>query len=156
MHDVPPATNVELRALELSIKRLQLIAIILSLLVIASVFVALVITAILVTRQPDARDGAPKELIEIDHTHVAQDHADKRSLYVNLARVTGTPEEVVVEFGVNTKLGQEVMQSDPPFTQTVAMNFYTAKRFSAALQITIDRHEQAFGEVETDITKRLK
>jgi len=34
-------------------------------------------------------------------------------------------------------------------------NFYTAKRLWHALGLTLQRHEQAFGVLETDIQRRL-
>jgi len=36
------------------------------------------------------------------------------------------------------------------------MNFYSAKRMLLALQATIERHEKAFGVLETDVSKRVK
>ena len=39
-------------------------------------------------------------------------------------------------------------------SQRLVVNFYTAKRMWQALGIAIQRHEQAFGPVETDIQKR--
>jgi hypothetical protein len=36
------------------------------------------------------------------------------------------------------------------------MNFFTAKRLLAALQMSVQRHEAVFGVLETDIQKRLR
>jgi len=36
------------------------------------------------------------------------------------------------------------------------VNYYTAKRMLAALQLTIQRHEAAFGTLETDVQKRVR
>jgi hypothetical protein len=36
------------------------------------------------------------------------------------------------------------------------MNFYTAKRMLAALSMSVQRHEQVFGVLETDIQKRIQ
>jgi hypothetical protein len=35
------------------------------------------------------------------------------------------------------------------------MNFYTAKRLLSALAMTIQRHEQNFGNIELDVRKRV-
>ena len=40
--------------------------------------------------------------------------------------------------------------------QRVIMNFYTAKRLLAALQMSVQRHEAVFGVLETDVQKRLR
>jgi hypothetical protein len=36
------------------------------------------------------------------------------------------------------------------------MNHFTAKRLLQALAMTLQRHEQAFGTLETDVMRRLK
>jgi len=76
------------------------------------------------------------------------------SCYANFCRVTGTPEELIVDFGLNPQpIG---MPSEPVvITQRIVTNYYTAKRMLHALQLTIQRHEEAFGVLETDIQKRL-
>ncbi len=75
--------------------------------------------------------------------------------YANFCRVTGSPEELIVDFGLNP---QPVGVPKDPIhvTQRVIMNFYTAKRLLAALQMSVQRHEAVFGNLETDIQKRLK
>jgi hypothetical protein len=35
------------------------------------------------------------------------------------------------------------------------VNFFTAKRMFSALGMTVQRHEKAFGQVETDIRRRV-
>jgi hypothetical protein len=40
-------------------------------------------------------------------------------------------------------------------TQRVILNHFTAKRLAALLTATVQRHEQAFGRLETDVRKRL-
>lgn len=77
------------------------------------------------------------------------------SSYANFCRVTGSPEELIVDFGLNP---QPVGVPKDPINvnQRVIMNFYTAKRLLAALQMSIQRHEAVFGVLETDIQKRLR
>jgi hypothetical protein len=74
--------------------------------------------------------------------------------YGNFCRVSGTPEEVIFDFGVAiVGTGEEPA---PPIQRTsrIAMNFYTLKRLIPALQTTLDRHEKAYGPVEIDAQKR--
>lgn len=75
--------------------------------------------------------------------------------YANFCRVTGSPEELIVDFGLN---GQPMGASDQPveITQRTVLNFYTAKRLLHALHASISRHEEVFGKIETDIQKRVK
>jgi hypothetical protein len=75
--------------------------------------------------------------------------------YSNFCRVTGTPEELSIDFGFNPQpVG--VPTSPIQVKQRIIVNFYTAKRLLAALSMSVQRHEQVFGVLETDIQKRLK
>ncbi|HZT82384.1 MAG TPA: DUF3467 domain-containing protein [Gemmataceae bacterium] len=77
------------------------------------------------------------------------------SFYTNWCRVTGTPEELVLDFGLNTQMGQAPAEAIK-LTNRVVMNFYTAKRLLLALNAAIQRHEQVFGVLEVDIQKRVR
>jgi hypothetical protein len=74
--------------------------------------------------------------------------------YANFCRVTGTPEEMIVDFGLNAEpLG---VPTEPLLiNQRIILNFYTAKRFCEVLLMTLQRHEAAFGVLETDVQKRV-
>jgi hypothetical protein len=84
---------------------------------------------------------------------VEDDHAV--ATYANFCRVTGSPEELIVDFGLNPQpVG---VPKDPiQVKQRIIVNFYTAKRLLAALQMSIARHEAVFGVLETDINKRVR
>lgn len=74
--------------------------------------------------------------------------------YSNFCRVTGTPEELAIDFGLNPQpFG--VPTESIPVTQRIVTNFYTAKRMLQALHLTIQRHEATFGVLETDVQKRV-
>ena len=77
------------------------------------------------------------------------------SLYANFCRVTGSPEELIIDFGLNP---QPVGMPKNPITvtQRVIVNYYTAKRLLHALSLSVQRHEAVFGVLETDIQKRVK
>jgi hypothetical protein len=79
---------------------------------------------------------------------------DLRAVYTNFARVTGSPEEVILDFGLNP---QPVGSPSIPVTisERLVMNYFTAKRLLGVLSMTVQRHEQAFGVLETDINKRV-
>jgi hypothetical protein len=40
-------------------------------------------------------------------------------------------------------------------TQRIVTNYFTAKRMLHALHLSVQRHEQAFGVLETDVNKRV-
>ena len=75
--------------------------------------------------------------------------------YANFCRVTGSPEELIIDFGLNPQpVG---VPKDPiQVKQRIIVNFFTAKRLLAALQMSVARHESVFGVLETDINKRVR
>ena len=84
--------------------------------------------------------------------------------YANFCRVTGSPEELinttletivdVIDFGLND---QPMGMPDSPIeiNQRIVVNFFTAKRLLNALGMSVQRHEGAFGVLETDVQKRV-
>lgn len=92
--------------------------------------------------------AAPQQIrIELDDSNVP-------ALYANLCRVSSTPEEVILDLALNPNpLAAGVQHLK--VSQRVILNHYTAKRLAALLTATVQRHEQAFGRLETDIRKRL-
>ena len=86
--------------------------------------------------------------VEVDDSHVA-------AAYANFCRVTGSPEELIIDFGLTP---QPVGMPKNPITvsQRVIVNYYTAKRLLHALSLSVQRHEAVFGVLETDIQKRVK
>jgi len=83
------------------------------------------------------------------------DDKDALAAYANFCRVTGTPEELIIDFGLNPQpFG---IPTEPiPITHRIITNFYTAKRMLHALSMTVQRHEATFGVLETDVQKRVR
>ena len=77
------------------------------------------------------------------------------SAYSNFARVTATPEEVIIDFGLNPNPFMQGKQ-EVNVTQRLIMNFYTAKRLCSALMMTLQRHEATFGSIELDVRRRAQ
>jgi hypothetical protein len=76
-------------------------------------------------------------------------------VYANFCRVASTPEELVLDFGLNPHpFGGGSTPTPVKVAQRLVINYYTAKRTWAALGMALQRHEQAFGVIETDIAKR--
>ena len=90
-----------------------------------------------------------------ERAQVAVDDTKTVAVYANFCRVTGTPEELIIDFGLNPQpFG--VPTQPIAITQRIITNFFTAKRMLHALQLTIQRHEQTFGVLETDVQKRVR
>jgi len=100
--------------------------------------------------QPEVQQPEPQQRaqIQIDDSKVI-------ASYANFCRVTGTPEELIIDFGLNPQpLG--IPTTPIPVTQRVITNFFTAKRMLHALSMTVQRHEQTFGVLEIDVQKRIR
>jgi len=106
----------------------------------------------------EARDAAmpsepqpqpqPRPQVKVDDTRAL-------TCYANFCRVTGTPEELIIDYGLNTQpIG--VPTESITISERIVLNYYTAKRLLAALQMSVQRHEAAFGVLETDIQKRVQ
>ena len=100
--------------------------------------------------KPDASAAQTQQPVQVQ---VVDDNA--AATYANFCRVTGSPEELIVDFGLNPQpIG---VPKDPiQVKQRIIVNFYTAKRLLAALQMSVARHESVFGVLETDINKRVR
>ena len=97
--------------------------------------------------RPQPQPQAQAQQLKVDDSKL---HA----MYANFCRVTGTPEELIIDFGLNPQpFG--VPTEPVVVNQRIVTNFYTAKRMLHALQLTVQRHEQAFGVLETDVQKRV-
>jgi hypothetical protein len=83
------------------------------------------------------------------------DDSGARAFYSNFCRVTGTPEELILDFALNAQPFGATDES-LKITQRLVMNHYTAKRLLQALHVSMQRHEAAFGVLETDIQKRFQ
>ena len=69
--------------------------------------------------------------------------------YANFCRVTGTPEELIIDFGLNSQpfgVPQEAVQ----ITQRIVTNYYTAKRMLHALHLSV--HANHLNRVVKEVT----
>ena len=110
------------------------------------------------TDKPEQAAAAPAEKAQSQAqqpTQVQVKDENALATYANFCRVTGSPEELIVDFGLNPQpIG---VPKDPiQVKQRIILNFYTAKRLLAALQMSVARHESVFGVLETDINKRVR
>jgi hypothetical protein len=83
------------------------------------------------------------------------DDASVSAGYANFCRVSSTPEELILDLGLNPNpyaQGNVTVHVG----QRIIMNHYTGKRLLSALSMALQRHEQAFGVLETDVRRRVK
>ena len=102
---------------------------------------------------PDAVGSRPSPSAPSSRASVQVNEIGAAVCYANFCRVTGTPEELILDFGLNPQpLGGA---STVEIKQRLVVNYYTAKRLLQALGMSIQRHETAFGTLETDVQKRV-
>jgi hypothetical protein len=102
---------------------------------------------------PEAAAPAPAE--QAVQTKLDVDDSNALACYANFCRVSSTPEEMILDLGLNPQpmgIGEVTIN----VSQRIIMNHYTAKRLLSALSMALQRHEQAFGVLETDVRKRVK
>ena len=108
-------------------------------------------------QEPEAApaEGQPQQQQQQQRVALQIDDKDALANYANFCRVTGTPEELIIDFGLNPQpIG--VPTQPIPVTQRIITNFYTAKRMLHALTMTVQRHEATFGVLEIDVQKRVR
>lgn len=110
------------------------------------------------TKAPAEKPTGPKEAgaqaEAQQRQRVEVKDSDAVCTYANFCRVTGTPEELILDFGLNSQ--PYGMPTEPvEVKQRIVTNYYTAKRMLQALHLSVQRHEQAFGVLETDVQKRV-
>jgi hypothetical protein len=77
------------------------------------------------------------------------------TVYANFCRVTGTPEELVLDFGLNTQMTPT--PSEPiKLSHRLVLNYFTAKRLASALFQALQQHEMVYGVLEVDVNKRAR
>jgi len=103
---------------------------------------------------PEAAAEAPAAAQQQQMVQVQVNDSEAIALYANFCRVTGSPEELIIDFGLNPQpVG---VPKDPiEVKQRIIVNYFTAKRLLAALNMSVQRHEAVFGVLDTDIQKRL-
>ncbi|MCE9605987.1 MAG: DUF3467 domain-containing protein [Planctomycetia bacterium] len=104
-------------------------------------------TALVSAATPHDSAPVPPQPVKLDESKLV-------AAYANFCRVTGTPEELIIDFGLNA----HPMGSSETIAveQRLVLNYYTAKRLLQALGMSVARHEQVFGQLETNVMKRAE
>jgi len=77
---------------------------------------------------------------------------DAKNTYCNFSYSAGTRQGVLTGYGMHDwQFGRPVRVDSK-----IEMSYFNAKRFLSTLNEIIKKHEGVFGEVETDVNKRIK
>ena len=83
------------------------------------------------------------------------DYSSLSTIYTNFCRVSVTPEELVLDFGLNTTMAPNPNEAIK-LTHRVVMNFYTAKRLMNAMIGVVSQYENTYGALELDFQRRIR
>ena len=104
--------------------------------------------------QQQPTQGTPQEI---------RVHLDERSLhtsYANTFHVNATPEEVMIDFGLNLVSRVPGPTGQPEVTSQsndrIILNYFLAKRLAIMLGQVVRQYEEQFGQLELDPAKRRK
>lgn len=104
---------------------------------------------------PTSTETRPPQAQPVQAPQFSVDTTTLSTVYANFCRVTGTPEELILDFGLNTQMSPT--PSEPvKLSHRLVMNYFTAKRLLGALHMAVQQHENTYGVLETDIQKRVR
>ncbi len=112
---------------------------------------------------PDAKTPSdepgtkPAEPAREQRQQVELDESKMSKSYANFCRVTPGFEELIIDFGLSQQpIGAPMPQGSISIDQRVIVNYFMAKRLLSALAGSVQRYEQIFGVLETDVQKRVR
>jgi hypothetical protein len=92
----------------------------------------------------------------LPQAQVAIDTATLRTSYANVCRIAQTPNEVIIDFGLNPNFYGQILDEPLRLDNRVILSHDAAKRLCLHLTATIQNYENRYGIIELDIAKRLK
>ena len=106
----------------------------------------------------DAPEAAPQDQDQQQTIRVRMDQRDVKTSYANAFNTHGLINEVILDFGLNVPVPPQPDQ--PPeimlqITDRIILNYYSVKRLVLTLGQLVRRHEERFGELELDDSKRV-
>jgi len=100
---------------------------------------------------------APSGAAQQQVRQIQVDESKMIKAYANFCRVTPGFEELIIDFGLSPQpIGAPEPQQPIIIDQRLIVNYFMAKRLLAALAGSIQRFEQIFGVLETDVQKRVQ
>lgn len=79
-----------------------------------------------------------------------------KSNYANVCRIAQTPNEVIIDFGMNPNFFGNILEEPLRLETRIIMSHDAAKRLCLHLMNAIQSFEGKYGIIELDVAKRLK
>jgi hypothetical protein len=87
---------------------------------------------------------------------VAVRDTDLEILYANFFRVTGNPDEVLLDLGMFSQVMTPSGMEPVNMTHRVVLTIVTAKKLTEVMRAVMARYEQVYGVVEVDHNRRVR
>lgn len=84
------------------------------------------------------------------------DASNVENVYVNFFFLSGNADEVLMDVGILSQITGPQGPEPAHLTHRLILNYRNAKQLAGLLREVIHRHEQAFGVIETDLSRRLR
>ena len=84
------------------------------------------------------------------------DTADLKTTYANVCRIAQTPNEMLIDFGLNPNFFGNILSEPLKLDTRVILSHDGAKRLLLHLATAIQSYEAKYGVIELDVTKRIK
>ena len=84
------------------------------------------------------------------------DTSNLSSHYANVCRIAQTPNEVIIDFGLNPNFFGQILDEPLKLEQRIILSHDAAKRLCLHLTATIQNFEAKYGTIELDVAKRLQ
>jgi hypothetical protein len=84
------------------------------------------------------------------------DASNLKANYANVCRIAQTPNEVIIDFGMNPNFFGQILDEPLRLEQRVILSHDAAKRLCLHLTATVQNFEAKYGPIELDVTKRLR
>lgn len=108
------------------------------------------------TKSSSTSDNPPAQAAQTQTMTIPTVEAEGlAATYANFVRVSPSPEELVLDFALNANLPGGSPVVPIKITDRLVLNYFTAKRLWGGLGLALQRHEQTFGVLETDVNKRV-
>ena len=104
---------------------------------------------------PQGQENQPQQ----QTVRIRMDQRDLKTSYANAFNTHGLINEVILDFGLNMPVPPQPDQTPEivlQITDRIILNYYSAKRLALTLGQLVRRHEERFGELELDDSKRVQ
>jgi hypothetical protein len=105
--------------------------------------------------QAGAQAGQPGQP-GTQQVQIPVDASSRETTYVNFFQAHLNADEVYLDLGTFSQVVTPAGPDPVVLTNRVIMNYVTAKRLADLLRAAVARHEQMFGVVELDPSRRLR